>query len=256
MIQSVQKALRLLSILADCDGKPIRLGELAVRAGLPKPTCSHLIATLEAEGFAVRISHSNGYVLGPAAYCLSRFGRYKSELINVCRPVLQYLHQHLGYTVILAVIDSKSKYIIDCIDSGNTYEKKARIRADDIYRTATGRVILANFDEDDQRHIFDKYGAPKKGEWEEVTSFETMVQQLALIDPRGICCTYHPGRQPQTLAFGYGAAVFDRHGCCGAIGVSVPVAQAQTATFAEEDARIRKLIERGAAEINRRLQQS
>ena len=255
MIQSVQKAMRLLSILADCDGRPIRLGELAARAELPKPTCSHLIATLEAEGFAVRISHSNGYVLGPAAYCLSRFGRYKSELVATCRPVLQYLHQNLGYTVILAVIDSKSKYIIDCIDSGNTYEKKARIRADDIYRTATGRVILANLDADEQRRIFEKYGIPKAGEWDEVTSFETMVEQLSRIDPHGICCTYHPGQQPQTLAFGYGAALFDRHGCCGAIGVSIPIAQAQAATFAQEDARIRKLIERGVTEINRRLQQ-
>ena len=253
MIRSVQKAMHLLSILADCYGQPIPLGELAQRAELPKPTCAHLIATLEAEGYAVKISHSSGYILGPAAYCLSRFGRYKTELVSVCRPVVQYLSQTLGHTVILAVIDGNAKYIIDCIDNGDTFEKKARIRADDIYRTATGRIILANSERDEQRRIFEKYGAPKAGEWDDVDSFDAMVNKLKAIDPHGICQTRHILREPDTVSVGYGAAVFDNKGCCGAIGVAVNVPETEERAFADEDVRIRKLLERGAGEINRRL---
>ena len=251
MIQSVQRAMRLLSILADANHSPVRLSELADRAELNKSTCAHLIDTLETEGYAVRISHSKGYVLGPAAYCLSRFGRYKSELVATCRPVMQYLHRQLGKTVVLAVIEANNKYIIDCIDDGDIFEQKAHIRADDIYRTATGRAILANLDRDRLTDIFQKYGAPKAGDWPEVTSLDEMRRQLAKTDPHAVVAT----RQTQgtTVSIGYGTALFDRHGCCGAIGVAVNVSAADEKAFSAEDLHIRHLLERGANEINRRL---
>ena len=137
MIQSVQRATRILSVLAEHYGEPITLTCLARRAQLNSATCAHIVATLEAEGYVIKLSRTRGYVLGPEAYCLSRLGRYKNDLITQCHPVMEYLHKMTGYTVILAVIDGETKYIIDYIDNGEIFETKAQIRQDDIYRTAT-----------------------------------------------------------------------------------------------------------------------
>lgn len=247
MIQSVQRAMRLLSILGDAYNRPVSLATLSERAGLNKSTCAHLISTLEAEGYAVKISHSKGYVLGPAAYCLSRFGRYKTELVSVCRPVMQYLNRQLGHTVILAVIEANNKYIIDSIDDGELFEQKARIRVGDIYRTATGRAILANLDTEQLRDIFQKIGPPKPQDWPEVASFEQMLEQLSRADPRAVFCTHTV--RGQDLSIGYGAAVFDARGCCGAIGVAV-----NAVVSADEEKQIKTLLERAAREATRRLQ--
>ena len=148
MIKSIHKATALLSILADSKGEPVTLADLSVLSGINKSTCAHIISTLEADGYAVKISSSKGYIIGPAAYCLSRFGRYKDGLISVCRPFMKYLYSTTGYSVILAILEGDTKYIIDYIDDGRIFDTKTKIRIDDIYRTATGRVMLSNLTED------------------------------------------------------------------------------------------------------------
>lgn len=251
MIKSVQKATRLLSILADHSEHPVSLAELSRRSELNKSTCSHIISTLEAEGFVMKISHSKGYILGPAAYCLSRFGRYKNDLISVCRPIMQYLYRNSGYSVILAVIEGDTKYIVDCIDDGRIFEKKAHIREDDIYRTATGRAILANISADQIYSIYKKYGLPDTEEWPQFSDFEDFFayisrqKQEAVIKSRG----FHN----QKVYLGYGTALFNKIGCVGALGIAARVPIDEESRFEEEEKKIIKLLERGTKEVNRRL---
>ena len=81
MIKSVQKTLKILEVLSRSQGNSVPLGKIAEKAGINKSTCAHLMETLENEGYAVKISPAKGYVLGPAAYCLSNSGRYKKDLL-------------------------------------------------------------------------------------------------------------------------------------------------------------------------------
>ena len=255
MIQSVQRATRILSVLAEHYGEPITLTCLARRAQLNSATCAHIVATLEAEGYVIKLSRTRGYVLGPEAYCLSRFGRYKNDLITQCHPVMEYLHKMTGYTVILAVIDGETKYIIDYIDNGEIFETKAQIRQDDIYRTATGRAILANLSADKVFDVFAKYGKPGT-QWPEVQSFEKMNRYCATVKKDGV---FKNRNENDTgwVYLGYGAALMKHGHCVGALGVAVKCTREQEIPFLQEKERlIMALLERAVQQLNRRLQEN
>lgn len=252
MIKSVQKAMTLLSILSDSYDKPVTLAELSYQAGINKSTCSHIISTLESEGYAIKISHSKGYMLGPTAYCLSRFGRYKNEFVSVCRPIMQYLHRNLGYSIVLAVIEGGEKYLIDYIDDGVFFENKERIRRDDIYRTATGRAILSNLSPDGLKEITDKYGFPTAEEWPEIQNSNSISDYLIKMQNSDVFKS-QATLSGENLNLGYGCAIFNNIGCVGAIGVAVQIPCDKESLFLEEEKKITALLVRGAHEITHRL---
>ena len=253
MIKSVQKATKILSILSDSYNQPVRLCELAQKAQLNKSTCSHIVSTLENEGFATKISNSKGYILGPAAYCLSRFGKYKNDLISVCRPIMNYLYKNLGYSIILAVIEGDTKYIIDCIDDGSIFETKTRIRPDDIYRTATGRAILVNLPREKIIKIVDRYGLPPKEKWPDVSSVNDLFNYVSHVKKDSVFKTESYYETNNITTYGYGGAIFNISGCIGALGVALSVPENNTNVIPEDESKIIKLLERSILEINRRL---
>ena len=50
MIQSVSRALDILTIVSDAKGKPIKLNAIAQKAGLNVSTCTHLVQTRIIDG--------------------------------------------------------------------------------------------------------------------------------------------------------------------------------------------------------------
>ena len=53
MIQSVKKAMDILTVLSENSDEPIMLSELAEKTGLNKSTCAHIVDTL-CESFYLR----------------------------------------------------------------------------------------------------------------------------------------------------------------------------------------------------------
>ncbi len=253
MIKSVQKATNLLTILADNCKEPVSLATLSEQAGIHKSTCSHIMSTLEKEGFAVKISSRKGYVLGPAAYCLTRFGRYKDDFIATCRPIMQYLHHHTGYAVVLAVLEGSCKYVIDYIDEGNIFSSNTEIMEDDIYRTATGRAILTNLSAQQIYDVYKKHGNPKKKEWESISSLSDLMEKIAKLKKQDVIRTRAVSPSGQMLYFGYGAAIFGTTGCMGAIGIAANLPCEKELEFQKEEPTIKQLLAKGAKEISRRL---
>ena len=252
MIKSVQKATTLLSILSESYENPVTLKELSEKADINKSTCAHIISTLENEGYVVKISHSKGYVLGPAAYCLSRYGRYNNELVAVCKPIMQYLYNKLGYTVVLSIIQGDKKYIIDCIDDGTVFRKKAEIRTDEIYRTATGRAVLCNLSKDNIYKVYKKYGTPKEEEWQGINSFEELYEATQKLKKNNYFKTRVLSSDNQKVYIGYGMPICRNIGCIGAIGVAISINASEEKSFSDEEI-IVKLLEKGVNEVKRRL---
>lgn len=67
MIGSVQKAIKILNVISEGKNSPVSLLYISEMTGINKSTCSHIVSTLESEGFVKKISRTKGYVLGPAA---------------------------------------------------------------------------------------------------------------------------------------------------------------------------------------------
>ena len=253
MIESVRKATRILTVIADNGGQPLPLGEISARVGINKATCAHIVDTLVCEGFLVKISPTKGYITGPAAYCLSRFGRYGSDLISVCRPVMNYLYNTLGHCVVLAVIQGSTKYVIDYIDDGQIFESKQKIRKDDIYRTATGRAILAYMDRDGVKAVWDKYGKPPKGHWDRVTSYESLLDALDEIRRHSVVVTDATDRSENKDSIGYACPLFHRARCIGAVGIAWKPTDSEGYEKSEKEKMLSALVQKGAKEIMRRL---
>ena len=255
MIGSVQKAIKILNVISEGKNSPVSLLYISEMTGINKSTCSHIVSTLESEGFVKKISRTKGYVLGPAAYCLSRHGRYENEFVSICHPLLRWLHKKTGYSVILAVVEGGQKYTIDCIDTEKLLPEISGIMPDDIYRTATGRIIMANMYKSDIKEVFEKNGIPPEGHWDEVTSFETLEAKLSEIDRNGIVQTYCV-RDDGKIMLGYAAAVFRYTECIGAVGVAVLCTKEEYEQFEVKERIIKHNIIKARTEIGRRLKYS
>ncbi len=253
MIYSVKKALDILSALSDNNSNPITVTQLAKLVGINRSTCTHLVATLVECGYAERVSYKEGYILGPESYCLSRFGKYEESIISICSPILKWLYKKTGKAVILATIKKDQKFIIESLDNENTvFERKQTIRRDDIYRTATGRIILANMYDDEKISIYKKYGKPEESVWDEVTSEKSFLTELHKIDKKSIIKTSHYSSKYDAYSIGYGAAIFKGVKCIGAIGIAVTVRSGDTYDSKDEE-EIKANMKKAVAEINRRF---
>lgn len=219
MIKSVQKAINILTLISNNLGQPVTVSKISEQLSINKSTCCHLLDTLETEGFVTNISRSRGYILGPAAYCLTRFDNYKNQFIATVKPIISYLHKNLKHTVALAIIEAEQKYIIDYIDEDDLYEDKPKIMSDDIYRTATGRAILANMHPDKIYKIYQKFGKPKPNEWNEITSLNDLYTFAKKSKKEQIFKSVHHNNDG--IYSGFASPLFSKKGCAGAIGIGV-----------------------------------
>ncbi len=251
MIKSVQKTLKILEVLSRSQGNSVPLGKIAEKAGINKSTCAHLMETLENEGYAVKISPAKGYVLGPAAYCLSNSGRYKKDLVTIARPVINYLYKSLGYCVVLAVIENDEKYIIDYIDDGSIFREKKKILRDDIYRTATGRALLLNLPVENIVSVYRKFGTPSEKEWGEVKSLDDILKLKKETSESDVF--FSRTDNGDTLGLGFAMPFFNDKGCVGAVGIAVNVTLNEEKNFAEQEKKIINVLRKGVKELSRRI---
>ena len=249
--------MQIMSIISDGRGKPVSLSKIAEVADIPKPTCVHIIKSLMEDGYLEQVSHTEGYVLGPSTYYLSRFGKYNQSFVTVCRPVIKWLHNQTGYSTILAVIQGRKKYIIDYVNSESGYvfnKSDENIFTDDIYRTATGRVILAHYSDSEIEKIYSLYGPPKAyDQWEEVKSLESLKKELKKIREKAFSKTTIHTEKTGLFSFGYAMPIFEKYVCIGAIGLSVRIPPEEFENFKKEESKILANLQKATKEINRRL---
>ena len=254
MICSIQKAMNILAILSNEKNNPVPLIEIAARTGYPKPTCSHILETLCHDGYVKRISHSKGYVLGPSLYHLTRYGRYEAEFISLCRPVMRWMEKKSHATVVLSVIHNNQKFIIDNADNEqNLFLEHPTIRIDDIYRTATGRAILAYMDREQVKVIWEKYGKPPAGHWDEILSFESLMNALKDIQQQEIVISVAMAKEGEQNAIGYAYPLFRRTTCIGAVGIAWKPLHSGQMIDPKTEKQLCDILRKGAKEIMRRL---
>ncbi len=254
MIQSVKKALNILEILGEAKNEPVTLKRISEITGYTKPTCAHILETLCDEGYAVSVSRFGGYILGPSAFCLTKWGRYGEELVSLSSPILRWMAKKSDTHAVFAVIQSNRKYVIEYADSDTVYDKNStRISIDDIYRTATGRAILANMDRESVLEIYKKYGAPSKDDWGDVTSYESLTEELEKLKKQKIIISGIENGKYTYSHVGFASPIFKKRKCVGAVGLAYSTKGYTRLPDDETKALIGSVLLRGAAEIERRI---
>lgn len=140
LIQSVQRALRIVEIVAEYDGRA-RAKEIARTAGLPPATTYHLLRTCAHEGWLQRLDDGS-YVLGHRLDVIRELGTAARGLAQA-RPALEWLRDELGGAVYLARFLDGEIVVADIVDSPRAPRIDLWVGIHDAaHATALGKCIL------------------------------------------------------------------------------------------------------------------
>lgn len=223
-MQSLERALDILEVLSDSNGKPVKLGEISSKTGLTKPTANRILKTLCDRHYACKISQSAGYQLGYASYYLTRHGRYGQKLTKICSPYLRWLHKKTGGTPLLTVLGEQKKLTIDYIQ-GNFIlsQNPVNLLNDEIYSSCSGRLLLSGLSASELQEYLVKYGLPEHKDWPEAGSLDQMKEELKKIKKNGFSFVVH--KEPQARSAGYSVPLICGGKMIGALGLAVALSE-------------------------------
>lgn len=140
LIQSVQRALRLMEVIAERGG-PARAKELANATGIALPTTYHLLRTLTHEEYLERLEDGS-YVLGQRMDVTRQKGAAGRAVVRA-RSNLERLRDEVGAAIYLARYVDGEIHILEVVDSPRTPRIDLWVGVHDAaHATALGKSIL------------------------------------------------------------------------------------------------------------------
>jgi IclR family acetate operon transcriptional repressor len=140
LIQSVQRALRLIEVVAEHDGRA-RAKEIAHATGLPLATTYHLLRTCAHEGWLQRLDDGS-YVLGHRIDAVRARGT-AARAVAHARPALEWLRDTLGGAVYLARYADGEIVVDEIVDGPRAPRIDLWVGIHDAaHATALGKCIL------------------------------------------------------------------------------------------------------------------
>ena len=239
MIKSVVKAIEILRVLSDADGRSITLEEIAAKTGYNKSTCVHILETLVSENMAEHVSRKEGYAIGYGAFMLSRFGGFNHRMKAVTNPVLRWLTARTGQTSLFCVLKGDKRVCIDLVP-GEYRLSEENIRVENLPKASTGIVLIANMPAERQREFFEKYREVADRMEDSPEILEQSLEEVRRLGYGENHFTLDDGRELRGFAF----PVFRNGECVGAVGM--PYVGSRMPSYL-------KPIKQAAAEISRRL---
>ncbi len=100
--QSIDRAAQLLVRVVE-SARPLGVGELAERSGLPKSTTSRLVGALERQGLLQRTGERGRLRPGPVLLRFAQRDVPEANLVELAEPALRRLAKASGETINLAV---------------------------------------------------------------------------------------------------------------------------------------------------------
>lgn len=217
-VRSVQRALRLLEIVASEPESGLSLTEIAKMLGLSKSTTLATARTLAAHGILRSIEPGPRYKLGTA---LIRYGELASRgnaLGELCLPILRAVSTATGMTARLAVIQDGYPVGVERVDGpGNVRFHAPLGQREPPHATAAGKAILAMLDRERVAGICRETGLTRYTE-HTITEQDTLFAELDTVRRRGYAVD---DEEEVGGVFCVGAPFFDnRRICAGAISVT------------------------------------
>jgi DNA-binding IclR family transcriptional regulator len=143
-LQTVGRALRVLSLFIERPATGWALTEVAHVLAMSKATTSRLLATLLSAGYLQRDAVSLRYGLGPVAVALGGAALAVADIRQIALPTMRALTEHTGETSLLHVISGSESVCIEKIASPQpvhvTYDIGHR---GPLYAGCSGKSLLA-----------------------------------------------------------------------------------------------------------------
>lgn len=138
----VDKAMEVLEALVE-PGGPHRLGEIARRTGLTKPTVHRLLRTMADHGFA-EPAEGGSYRSGPRLLGLAAAALNDGRALELARPVLADLRRRTGHVALYAVRHASEAVYLEQSEPAREYRMSARPgRRTPLYACGVGLAMLS-----------------------------------------------------------------------------------------------------------------
>ncbi|MEV0389308.1 IclR family transcriptional regulator [Nonomuraea sp. NPDC050643] len=215
-MRSVERAFDVIEVLERSD-KPLRLSDVARRAGLSPATTLRLLGVLQRRGFVV--AERQTYHLGPATLAAAHGFLVTDRLGRAATPVLQELAATTGLTTTLHIRSGLERIVIVRVDGADPLRYQLPIGRRLPLHLGAGKVLAAAMPPDELdaliasvRDLGTAGGKP--------TSEADLRAELELIAERG----YHYSLNERVLgSSGISAVVPPADGpAVAAVGVSGP----------------------------------
>lgn len=182
-VQSIERALDLLEVLARADGEEMGVSELRAATGLPAATIHRLLATLVARGYAAQQAETRKYALGSMLVGLgASAGR---RLGTWARPWLAELVESCGETANLAVLEGDAVVYVSQAPSRHRMRMFTEVGRRLLpHTTAVGKALLAFRPRADVERMIARTGLPPHTP-RTITTREAFIAELEQVAGRG-----------------------------------------------------------------------
>ncbi len=245
-VQSVDRAIAILYLLAERGSEGLGVTEVAAELGVHKSTAFRLITALENGDLVEQLEERGKYHLGRGVVRLAGATTAQLELSTESRPVCKRLATELGETVNLAIADAGAvtnilqEYGSSAVSGRNWTGQRTPMHA-----TASGKVLLAWADGETVAEVLtgdlDEYTS------ETITDAPALAAELKKVRAQGWACT------TEEFELGLNAVAAPVRGATGdvvaAVGVSGPSYRLSVESFAE----VADHLVQGGREISSRL---
>lgn len=186
MIQVIHRAVAMLEYLAEDPVQPRRLKAIAEHLHLNLATCANILKTLAERGLVAKHGLRSGYQLGPWIDHIGRKSPYRQGLVQAAEPEIVRLANMMHATALLVVIHQGRRYVL-CHANGN---RAMQIRPDfifseNIYQSASGRLLLANLPVAEQKEFVRQQGLPGRS-WPNIAGAAQVYRALEQIRRQGL----------------------------------------------------------------------
>lgn len=180
-VQSVDRALRILKLLADADGS-MRLADLETATGLPLPTVHRLVGALVHNGYVGRDS-ARRYVLGPG---LIRLGEIAARSVgSYAIPHLATLVADIGETANMALLEGDEVVYVAQVPSGHSMRMFTEVgRRVPVHCTGVGKALLAQLTDEEVLKLLDRTGMQAQTP-RTITEPDAMLSELSEVREQG-----------------------------------------------------------------------
>ena len=153
-VQSVDRALRLLEVVAATAPRGETVTALATRCDINRATAWRLLGTLEARGLVERDPTSNRYRIGLAMIRMSATAGYDG-LVRRTRHILERVSEQTGETAALAVAGQQGVTYVGEVSPPSVMAINWVAREVPLHATSTGKAFLAWLPPEEARGMLD-----------------------------------------------------------------------------------------------------
>lgn len=217
-VQSVQRALGLVELIADGAPEGSTVTELSRALKVSKSTAYALAQTLIGGGYLREVQPGPRYQLGLAFLRLGDLVARQTTLGDTYRPVLMQLTQKTGLTSRAAISEAGYPIFVERIDGPGTVRFHTLLGHREVpHASAAGKAILSTLSTEEVLRICEEQGLPRRTR-STITEVSILLDDLERTRRRGFSID---DEEDADGVFCIGAPFFDHHGrCLGALSVT------------------------------------